>query len=275
MGFNFTVAEQGIVLANSHRGYSQCYPENTMPAFEAALAAGTHSVELDVHMTKDEKLVVHHDFTIDRVSTGTGYIEQMTLAELKQYDFGVKFDPKFAGTSIPELKEVLLWAVKNGVGIVLEVKQKLNHQRCAEVLADVLLETQAVDHVLLLAFDHVLINRVKTVLPEVKLQVVTLARYNKQLEATLGSNASSACVEYHYIHRDDLLAYKQAGLSVRLYLHESPKGMEITQAYNQKYGFDVESEIIGWLRDGLIDMLSHDDIPYLCRLIEKAGKKYY
>ena len=60
MGFNFTVAEQGIVLANSHRGYSQCYPENTMPAFEAALAAGTHSVELDVHMTKDEKLVVHH-----------------------------------------------------------------------------------------------------------------------------------------------------------------------------------------------------------------------
>lgn len=275
MGFNFIVADQGVVLANSHRGYSHCYPENTMPAFEAALAAGTHSIELDIHMTKDEKLVVHHDFTIDRVSTGTGYVEQMTLAELKQYDYGVKFDPKFAGTQIPELSEVLQWAVANHVGVVLEVKQKQHHQRCAEVLAEVLLATNAVDNVLLLAFDHVLINRVKAIIPQVKLQVVTLARYNKQLEATLGSNASSACVEYHYIHRDDLIAYKQAGLSVRLYLHESPQGQEITQVYNEKYGFDVESEIIGWLREGLIDMLSHDDIPYLCKLIEKAGKKPY
>ncbi|KGQ70717.1 glycerophosphodiester phosphodiesterase [Chelonobacter oris] len=275
MGFNFVVAGQGMVLANSHRGYSHCYPENTMPAFEAALAAGTHSIELDIHMTKDEKLVVHHDFTIDRVSTGTGYVEQMTLAELRQYDYGIKFDPKFAGTPIPELREVLLWAVANHVGVVLEVKQKLNHQRCAEVLADTLLETNAVDNVLLLAFDHVLINRVKTILPQVKLQVVTLARYNKQLEATLGSNAASACVEYHYVHRDDLSAYKKAGLSVRLYLHESPPGREITQVYNEKYGIDAESEIIEWLREGLIDMLSHDDIPYLCKLIEKAGKKPY
>lgn len=273
MGFNFIVADQGIVLANSHRGYSHCYPENTMPAFEAALVAGTSSIELDIHMTKDEKLVVHHDFTIDRVSTGTGYIEQMTLAELKQYDYGVKFDPKFAGTPIPELIDVLHWAIERNVGVVLEVKQKQHHQRCAEVLAKVLIETNSIDNVLLLAFDHVLINRVKSILPEVKLQVVTLARYNKQLQATLDSNAASVCVEYHYIHRDDLIAYKHAGLSVRLYLHESPKGQEITQVYNKKYGLDVESEIIGWLREGLIDMLSHDDIPYLCKLIEKAGKK--
>ncbi|MGV6989778.1 glycerophosphodiester phosphodiesterase [Testudinibacter sp. P80/BLE/0925] len=275
MGFNFIVADQGIILANSHRGYSSRYPENTMPAFEAALAAGTHTVELDVHMTKDEKLVVHHDFTIDRVSTGSGYIEQMTLAELQQYDYGVKFGTEFAGTKLPELREVLLWAVANNVGLVLEVKQKQHHQRCAEVLAALLLETEALDNVLLLAFDHVLINRVKTIVPQVKLQVVTLARYNKQLEAVLASNADSVCVEYHYIHRDDLIAYKKAGLSVRLYLHESPPEMEITQVYNQKYGFDVESEIIGWLREGLIDMLSHDDIPYLCKLIEKAGKNYY
>ncbi|TNG91397.1 glycerophosphodiester phosphodiesterase [Pasteurellaceae bacterium USgator11] len=275
MGFNFTVAEQGVVLANSHRGYSMCYPENTMPAFEAALVAGTHTVELDVHMTSDEKIVVLHDFTIDRVSTGKGHVELMTLAELKQYDYGVKFAPEFAGTPIPELREVLLWAVANGVGLVVEAKQKLHQQRFAEVLAALLKETNAVDNVLLLAFDHVMINHVKRLLPEVRLQVVTLARYQNQLAATLGSNADSACVEYHYIHRDDLMAYKQAGLSVRLYLHESPKGKTITQAYNQKYGYDVESEIIGWLRDGLIDMLSHDDILYLVELIEKAGKRYY
>lgn len=71
------------------------------------------------------------------------------------------------------------------------------------------------------------------------------------------------------------MAYKKAGLSVRLYLHESKDGISPTQAYNIKYGYDAESEIIEWLRAGLIDMLSHDDIPYLNSLIMKAGKQVY
>lgn len=63
-------------------------------------------------------------------------------------------------------------------------------------------------------------------------------------------------------------------MSVRLYLHES-KGEPILKTYNKKYGYDVENEIIGWLSEGLIDMLSHDDIPYLKYLIDKSGKKVY
>ncbi|HDX1192980.1 TPA: glycerophosphodiester phosphodiesterase [Pasteurella multocida] len=274
MAFNFNVSEQNRILANSHRGYSTKYPENTMPAFIGALEAGTRSIELDVAMSKDEQIVVIHDFSIERVSNGVGYVEQMTLAELQQYDYGVSFAPEFADTPIPLLKEVLLWAVENDVGLVVEAKQRRNHQRFAEVLVNLLQETNAVDNVLLLGFDHVLINRVKTLLPEVKLQVVTLARYHDQLTAVLASNASSVCVEYHYVGKEDLIAYKKAGLSVRLYLHES-KGEPILKTYNKKYGYDVENEIIGWLSEGLIDMLSHDDIPYLKYLIDKSGKMVY
>lgn len=275
MKFNFNVSTQGIVLANSHRGYSHKYPENTMHAFIGAVKAGTHSIELDIAMTKDEKIVVIHDFSIERVSNGEGYVEQMTLAELRQYDYGVKFAPEFAGTEISELREVLLWAVKNNLGLIVEVKQRRNHQRFAEVLADLLNETHSTEHVLLLGFNHRLINKVKHLLPEVQLQVVTLARYNDQLAAVLASNASSVCVEYHYVEKEDLIAYKNAGLSVRLYLHETKNGIYPIQAYETKYGYEVESEIIEWLREGLIDMLSHDDIEYLKMLIEKAGKIPY
>ncbi|MBF0785392.1 glycerophosphodiester phosphodiesterase [Muribacter muris] len=275
MGFQFNVSRHNTVLANSHRGYSAAYPENTMAAFVGAYQAGTHSVELDIAMTKDEKIVVIHDFSIERVSNGEGYVEQMTLAQLRQYDYGAKFSSVFVGTEIPELKEVLIWAVKHNLGLVVEAKQRRNHQRFAEVLADLIRETGAVNHILLLAFDHRLINQVKSLYPEVKLQVVTLARYQNQLAAVLASNADSVCVEYHYVHRDDLEAYKKAGLSVRLYLHESKDGISPTQAYNAKYGYDAESEIIEWLRAGLIDMLSHDDIPYLKSLIEQAGKRVY
>lgn len=274
MGFNFNVTEQGIVLANSHRGYSIKYPENTMHAFLGAFKEGTHSIELDVAMTKDEKMVVIHDFSIERVSNGEGYVEQMTLEELRQYDFGVKFSPEFKNTQILELRDVLNWAVENQLGLIVEAKQRRNHQRFAEVLVSLLQETKSVDNILLLGFDHVLINKVKALLPEIKLQVVTLARYNDQLSAVLGSNASSVCVEYHYVGKEDLIAYKKAGLSVRLYLHES-KDEPILKVYNRKYGYDAESEIISWLQEGLIDMLSHDDIPYLKELINKAGKKSY
>lgn len=274
MAFEFNVTEKGQVLANSHRGYSAKYPENTMPAFVGALEAGTHSIELDIAMTKDEKIVVIHDFSIERVSNGTGYVEQMTLAELQQYDFGVKFSPAFQGTKILELESVLTWALENNVGLIVEAKQRRNHQRFAEVLAEILQRTNTVDQILLLGFDHVLINKVKALLPNLRLQVVTLARYNDQLNAVLGSNASSVCVEYHYVGKEDLIAYKKAGLAVRMYLHES-KEIPVLEMYNQKYGYDTESEIIQWLREGLIDMLSHDDIPYLKSLIEKAGKMPY
>lgn len=273
MSFNFNVSSQGIILANSHRGYSYKYPENTMHAFKAAVAEGTKSIELDVAMTKDEKLVVIHDFSIERVSNGEGYVEQMTLAELRQYDFGIKKGEEFANTPIPELREVLLWAVENDVGLVVEAKQRRRHQRFAEVLAAEIKATNSVNNIQLLGFDHVLINRVKAIYPEVQLQVVTLARYNKQLEAVQGSNAACVCCEYHYVGKDDLIAYKKAGLITRLYLHEYQNNEPTLKTYNKKYGYDAESEVIEWLSEGLIDMLSHDDIPYLKELIAKAGKK--
>lgn len=275
MSFNFNVSQNGIVLANSHRGYSTKYPENTMPAFIGAFAEGTHSIELDIAMTKDEKIVVIHDFSIERVSNGKGYVEQMTLSELRQFDYGCKFSTEFINTPISELREVLLWAVDNNLGLIVEAKQRRNHQRFAEVLVELIKDTKSVENILLLGFDHVLINKVKTLLPEIQLQVVTLARYNDQLTAVQASNASSVCVEYHYVGKDDLIAYKNAGLSVRLYLHESKDGIHPTDAYASKYGYEVESEIIEWIKEGLIDMLSHDDIPYLKSLIEKAGKISY
>lgn len=277
MAFDFHSAKRGIILANPHRGYCTHFPENTMPAFQAVLDNGLHTIEIDTAMTADGQFVVIHDPTINRTSNGTGYVEQMTLAEIKQYDFGGYFGEAFKNTPIPELRDVLLWAVENGVGLVLELKQRRNHARCAEVLADLLRETNAVDNVILLGFDHVLINRVKTLLPQTKIQVVTLARYQNQLQAVLGSNADSVCCEYHYVTKEDLIAYKNAGLTTRLFLHSAKPGeiMSTTQRYNEKYGYDAESEILEWLREGLIDMLSHDDIGYLKEMVEKAGKVAY
>ncbi|EDS2151264.1 glycerophosphodiester phosphodiesterase [Salmonella enterica] len=275
MTFQFHRAHEGIILINSHRGYSSQNPENTLPAFEGALREGTHTVELDVHLTADNHIVVTHDHRIDRVSTGHGFVEDMTLEALRQYDFGVKFSPQFAGTTIPLLSDVIVWAVENKVGLVVEAKQRKRHAEFVSAFVRLLNEHPgALSYIQLLGFNHVLINQVKAQIPELALQVVTLERYNQQLSAVLQSNASCVCFEYEYTHIDDLRAYKAAGLGVRMYLHETKNGIDPLTQYEHKFGCDPRPDILGWMREGLIDMLSHDDIPYLKNLIEEAGLRW-
>ena len=91
----------------AHRGSSGTHPENTIAAFTEAARLPVHGVEFDVHLTKDNELVVIHDETIDRTSNRTGFVKDMTLAELKSFDFGSWFSPNFNGQTIPTLYEVL------------------------------------------------------------------------------------------------------------------------------------------------------------------------
>ena len=92
-----------ILLA--HRGLVQHAPENTIPAFAAAIELGL-SIELDVYQTHDEHLVVIHDKTVDRTTNGTGEVTEMTLAEIRQLDAGNWFDLRFNGEKVPTLEEV-------------------------------------------------------------------------------------------------------------------------------------------------------------------------
>lgn len=79
-------ADHPFVVA--HRGASAERPEHTLAAYELALIEGADGVECDVRLTRDGHLVCLHDRRIDRTSTGTGLVSEMTLAELKRLDFG-------------------------------------------------------------------------------------------------------------------------------------------------------------------------------------------
>ncbi len=91
----------------AHRGFSTVAPENSMPAYGAAVALGAQEIEFDVWATKDGKLVSCHDEVLERVSTGSGKIGEYTYQELLQFDFGIKHDAKFEGLKIPLFEEIL------------------------------------------------------------------------------------------------------------------------------------------------------------------------
>ena len=88
----------------AHRGYSAKYPENTMEAFIKAYEKGFDGVETDVHLTKDGVLVLIHDEKINRTSTGKGYVKDLTIQELRQYNYCYK---SYGHYDIPTLEELL------------------------------------------------------------------------------------------------------------------------------------------------------------------------
>ena len=91
----------------AHRGLMAFMPENTLPSLAAAVAMGADEIEFDLRCTKDGVIVCIHDYTIDRVSDGTGCVWDMTYEELLQYDFGGKMGSQYKGLKIPTFEQIL------------------------------------------------------------------------------------------------------------------------------------------------------------------------
>jgi glycerophosphoryl diester phosphodiesterase len=107
--------DDGWPVNLAHRGASEMAPENTMEAFRLGVEAGAGGLELDVHLTRDGRLVVIHDPTVDRTTGGTGAVADMTLDELRALDAGHQFSPDDGATfpyrgrdvRVPTLADVL------------------------------------------------------------------------------------------------------------------------------------------------------------------------
>ncbi|ABG95821.1 MULTISPECIES: glycerophosphodiester phosphodiesterase [Rhodococcus] len=80
-------------LVVAHRGASAAMPEHTLAAYELALEEGADGLECDVRLTRDGHLVCVHDRTVDRTSTGTGVVSEMTLEELAEFNYGTEEEP--------------------------------------------------------------------------------------------------------------------------------------------------------------------------------------
>jgi glycerophosphoryl diester phosphodiesterase len=92
----------------AHRGFNSVAPENSLPAYGAAVALGAEEIEFDLWATKDGVLVSLHDPTLDRVSSGTGNVWDYTYEELLKFDFGEKQrGEKFKNLKIPTFEEIL------------------------------------------------------------------------------------------------------------------------------------------------------------------------
>jgi len=96
--------ERGI---SAHRGENGIFPENTIAGFQEAVRLGASQIEFDVRRTKDGRLVIMHDPTVDRTTNGTGRVNELTFEEIRTLDAGIKKGDRFSGTKIPTFEEAL------------------------------------------------------------------------------------------------------------------------------------------------------------------------
>ena len=149
----------------SHRGASGTYPENTLAAFQAAVNMGAQGIELDIQLTKDNEIVVCHDETVDRTSSGTGYIKDMTLEELRQLDFSI-LHPEHGPAQIPAMREVFELIKPTDLVINIELKNSLiDYPGLEKRVIDLTEAAFDPDRVIFSSFNHASMLRVKAIDP--------------------------------------------------------------------------------------------------------------
>lgn len=167
---DFWYRRDDFIPVVGHRGICAHYPENTLVSFQAAIDCGVDLIEFDVNVTKDGELVVIHNNTIDATSDHTGRTRDYTLAELKTFDFGVKFPDKYSGEKIPTLREVLELVTRKSDTLLLNVEIKDKEHETVDKTIAMLGEFGLCERSVIACFDAEIIRYTKTAYPDMRTQ---------------------------------------------------------------------------------------------------------
>lgn len=181
----------------AHRGYSAYYPENTMEAFVQAYHKGFNGVETDVHLSKDGELVLIHDEKINRTSNGKGYVKDMTLTELRKYNYCYNFDGQY---DIPTLKELLTFIKDIDFKLNIELKTDVIHYRDIEKKVLRLVKEMGVeDKILYSSFYLSSVLTLKELNPKAYVAYLMEYNYEKRKKELLENNVQAFHPRYNYL----------------------------------------------------------------------------
>ena len=216
------------IFVTGHRGFSGAAPENTMAAFRAAIEAGCDMIELDVHLSRDKEVVVIHDDNLERTTTGRGNVADQTFAELRRWDAGVWFAPRFAGERIPALAEVLALA-HNKILINIELKKGAHFPYTMAELADLTLreveKAGMESQVLFSSFDPVAIDRIRERNPLLPIALIKDKPWMEPEEAGGGKIYPTLNCRATVLNEENVWRAHKKGIRVHAWTLNTPKEM--------------------------------------------------
>ena len=152
-------------LVYAHRGASGYMPENTNESFEKAVELGADGMELDIQLSKDGKIMVCHDYRIDRTSDGKGFLKDFTYEELRRFNFS---NGREGFYRIPLLEEVLELVKANAVILNIELKSdaKFSYEGMEDKVVAMVKDMKVEDKIVYSSFNHYSVKRMQALAPE-------------------------------------------------------------------------------------------------------------
>lgn len=230
----------------AHRGHAKTHPENTLPAFADALRLGADGIELDVRLTGDGRLAVHHDPALGRIFQGSENVSDLPLSELRSRK--PVLSPGL-GACIPTLEEVLEFLRHSGPALLnIELKyERTGGGALEEKTAAAIRRFRFESRVFVSSFNHYGLVRIRKIHPGIPTGILYMEALFEPWEYAMKLGASALHPHYPAMSEDAVQRAQAAGLQVRPFTVNDPSVVR-------------EMARLG------VDALITDDVP-LCRQV--------
>lgn len=213
------------MLKIGHRGAKGYEPENTLIAFEKAINLGVDGIELDVHVSFDNELIVIHDETVDRTTNGKGEVNQLYLKELKALKIEIT-------EKIPTLTEVLD-LVNQRCFINIELKGIGTAQPVIQLIAHYISEKNwDYNNFIISSFDWKMLEETHSLDSKIKIGVLTEESIDTALALAKKINAFAIHPNYELLSKENVILMQQNGFEVYPWTVNSENAIQKIKSFN-------------------------------------------
>ncbi len=210
-----------------HRGIPYLAPENTIASFAKSLELGAEGIELDVHLSKDNEMVVCHDEKVNRTTNGKGFIKDLTLEELRRLDAGSWYSDSFSGQRIPLLSEVLDLVVDTSVMVNIELKTGIvSYPGLVEKVVELIRRYKLVDRVIISSFNHYSLIETMKIEPKLSTAILYSAGLYEPWAYAAAMDVKGLHPAYHSVNESGVAGAKAQGVFVNPWTVDEPQKME-------------------------------------------------
>ncbi|AWH84798.1 glycerophosphodiester phosphodiesterase [Flavobacterium album] len=210
-------------LKIGHRGAKAHAPENTLASFQKALDLGVDGIEFDVHVCATGELVVIHDFTIDRTTSGSGEVHKMALAELK----ALKVEAEHTIATLDEVMEL----VDKKCMVNIEMKGRHTAKPVSDFLKNLIRKGYSYDDFIVSSFQREELEEISKLNPDVQLGVLTQASMKEAWDWAEQFNAKAIHPHFSLLTESNVRKAQEAGYKIYTWTVNNPEDIARMKSY--------------------------------------------
>ncbi len=196
-----------------HRGAMGLAPENTLISINTALTHNVDMLEIDIHLSKDKKLIVIHDEKVDRTTDGKGYVYELNSKYIKSLDAGIKFSEKFKGQRVPFLEEIFDLMKDTDVRLNIEIKNgPIFYNGIEKRIIELIDQYDYYNRIILSSFDHPALKKITQINKKIYTAILYGSNINNIEE--YAEKLEVSAVHPHYYWATEELVKKMHSMNI-------------------------------------------------------------